>query len=322
MFVPLSPVPSHVSPDSTGPGPITLLFGGDCLLAGSYEEATGDAAGYAFRDFDLLRRADVSMVNLESPVTRRGRRVPKPFNFRAHPRIVSALLEAGIDIVNLANNHIYDYGAQGLFDTILYLDSLGLQHVGAGRNSAEAYHPVIRVVNGRRVGFLGYYGGGEAPGATRNSPGVARREIMRIQEGVHLLRERDSVTYVVVNLHWGTELADHPDSDQVAFAHDVIDAGANAVIGHHPHVLQGIELYDKGVIAYSLGNLLFGGSSRSSYDTGLFEIRLHGDSTSYAFVPVRVEQWSLGLPDSAAGARLLGRMGQLSSQFPNSIFHK
>ncbi len=291
-------------------------------MAASYEEATGQQAGYAFEDFGLFRSADVSMVNLESPVTLRGKPVPKPFNFRAHPRIVRALIDAGVGIVNLANNHIFDYGARGLFDTILYLDSLGLQHVGAGRNASEAYRPVIRAVRGRRIGFLGYYGGGEAPGATGKSAGVARRDLGRIVDDIQKLRERDSVSFVVVNLHWGTELADHPDPDQVEFAHGLVDAGADLVVGHHPHVLQGIERYGNGVIAYSLGNLLFGGNSRSTYSTGLLEVDLRNDSTAVTFIPVRVENWKLEVPDSALGSTILGEMQHLSSRFQNSIFHK
>ncbi len=318
----LSAANGAIAGDSSSPPPVRLLFGGDCLLASSYQDAVGDSLGYAFGGFSMFQEADLSMVNLESPVTRRGKAVPKPYNFRARPGAVRALLEAGIDIVNIANNHIYDYGAQGLFDTILYLDSLGLAHVGAGRNRKEAHSPVIRTIRGIRFGFLGYYGGGEAPGATRNSPGVARRIVPEIAADIRTLREVDSVRVVIVNLHWGTELAEHPDDEQVQCAHDVIDAGADLVIGHHPHVLQGIERYGRGVIVYSLGNLVFGGNARSSYDTGLFEARVWQDSLACRFIPVRLQEWKLTLPDSVAAARIADRVKSLSASFPSSIFNK
>ncbi len=311
-----------VSGDTSLPEPVRLVFGGDCLLAASYQDGVGDSLGYAFRGFDLFQQADLSMVNLESPVTRRGKPVPKPYNFRARPGAIRALLGAGIDIVNIANNHIYDYGAQGLFDTILYLDSLGLAHVGAGRNRKEAHKPVIRTIRGIRLGFLGYYGGGEAPGATRNSPGVARRAVSEIAADLQTLRDVDSVRVVIVNLHWGTELAEHPDAEQIECAHEVIDAGADLVIGHHPHVLQGIERYGKGVIVYSLGNLVFGGNARSSYDTGLFEALVWQDSLACRFIPVRLQEWKLTLPDSVAAARVADRVKSLSASFPSSIFNK
>jgi poly-gamma-glutamate synthesis protein (capsule biosynthesis protein) len=99
------------------------------------------------------------------------------------------------------------------------------------------------------------------------------------------------VDFVAVNLHWGTEKATSPDSDQVDFAHHIVDLGADVVIGHHPHVLQAVERYRSGIIAYSLGNLIFGGNSRSSYDTAVLEIRLEQSSINYRLMPVRVSAW-------------------------------
>ena len=131
-----------------GRNDIVLRFGGDVLLGGAYQDAAGDSVSLAFRGFDGLSIADVAMVNLENPVTTRGTRVPKPFNFRMHPRFVRALTEAGIDIVTLANNHVFDYGNEGLFDTISYLDSAGVKHVGAGGQGKENW--LSRVLWGRR----------------------------------------------------------------------------------------------------------------------------------------------------------------------------
>lgn len=291
------------------------------MPGGAYQEAVDDSPGYAFEEFGLLRSADIAMVNLESPVTLRGMPVQKPFNFRVRPASVAALLPAGISIVNIANNHIFDYGPEGLFDTFSYLDSLKIFYVGAGRNLKEAHRGVVREIRGIRIGFLGYYGGGEAPGATKTGPGVARRSIREISEDIDSLRTRDSVGYVVVNLHWGTELADSPDSDQQIFAHRVIDAGADAIIGHHPHILQGIEQYHGGVIVYSLGNFLFGGNSRSSYDTGVFEILFDGKNADYRFIPVRVRAWRLSLPSEDEARKITEHVKQLSSEFAHSIFN-
>ncbi|MCZ6776397.1 MAG: CapA family protein, partial [Ignavibacteria bacterium] len=159
------------------------------------------------------------------------------------------------------------------------------------RDKEEAHRPVLMQISGKRIGFLGYYEGGEAPAATTISPGVAKRDILLITSDMQALRSQDSVDYIVVNVHWGTEKADTPGVWQIEFAHDMIDAGADAVIGHHPHVLQGIEHYKSGVIVYSLGNLIFGGNSRSSYDTGIFEIQLGEAGVAYRFIPVRVSDW-------------------------------
>jgi len=291
---------------------VVLRFGGDCLLAEHFERAMGEDIHRGFKNLELLRTADIAMVNLECPVTTRGNRIPKPFNFRMNPLFLQSLTEAGIDVVNIANNHIYDYDSTGLFDTIRYLDSVKLNHVGAGRDRDEAHRPVVLRAGGKRFGFLGYYGGGEAPPAGATQPGVARREIAAIASDIMSLRLRDSTDYIVVNLHWGVEKATIPERAQVEFAHQVIDAGADVIIGHHPHVLQGIERYRSGIVAYSLGNLLFGGNSRSSYTTALLEVRVLEDSLSYQLLPLRVDNWSVRSLGGIEGTELTRSVEQLS----------
>jgi poly-gamma-glutamate synthesis protein (capsule biosynthesis protein) len=305
-----------ISPDQT----VVIRFGGDCLLAGYYEDSAGDSVNLAFSGFDLLESADIAMVNLECPVTTRGQRVQKPYNFRMHPRFLSALTSAGVDVVNIANNHIFDYGTVGLFDTISYLDSVGMHHVGAGRNAKQARAPVILSVNGKRVALLGYYGGGEAPKATASKPGVADRRIDVIRSDIEKLRRQNAADYIVVNFHWGTEKAETPDQDQVEFAHEIIDAGADLIIGHHPHVLQGIEKYKAGTIAYSLGNFVFGGNSRDTYDTALFEVRLGDQGPAFRLIPIRIDKWRAKELSGAEADKVIERVQELSTGFPESIF--
>jgi poly-gamma-glutamate synthesis protein (capsule biosynthesis protein) len=124
-----------------------------------------------------------------------------------------------------------------------------------------------------------------------------------------------------VNLHWGEEKADTPDRDQREFAHAVIDAGADVIIGHHPHVLQGIERYKSGVIVYSLGNFLFGGNSRDTYDTALFEVRLmEKNNASYRLIPIRIDRWQARELKGAECEKVLRHVERLSRIFPESIF--
>jgi len=312
--------PLHAADSLRVDAPIVLRFGGDCLLAEYYDRAVDDC-NHAFRNFPVLRDADVAMVNLECPITDRGVRQTKPFTFRMRPHCASAIPEAGIDIVNLANNHIYDFGREGLFDTIRYLDSLGIHHTGAGRTAEEAHRGVVRDIRGVRLGFLGYYGGGEAPVARGKNPGVALRDIATISRDIERMRREDSVHYIVVNFHWGVEKAQYPEPSQVSFARAVIDAGADAVIGHHPHVLQGIERYHNGVIVYSLGNFIFGGNSRATYNTVIFEIRLTGFGPEYAVLPVGVDRWQATLLAGFEAESVLDHVRQLSAQFPATIFH-
>jgi poly-gamma-glutamate synthesis protein (capsule biosynthesis protein) len=283
---------------------ITLLFGGDCLPAGHYEQSVGEDIHRGFRDLTILQEADVTMVNLECPVTTRGTKIPKPYNFRMKPEFLHAITESGIDIVNIANNHIYDYDSTGLYDTIHYLDSAGIHHTGAGRNKSEAHEPVLLEVRGRRVAFLGYYGGGEAPAATASGSGVARRALPAILEDIAAARKKRDADIVVINLHWGVEKAALPDPEQVEFARNIVSGGADLVIGHHPHVLQPVERFKTGIIAYSLGNLLFGGNSRSSYDTAMLEVRIDGETMEYSVIPVRVKDWSATVLEGPEGMEL------------------
>ena len=300
---------------------VILRFGGDVLLAARYEEGVGSNLTKAFEGFDLFRTDDLSIVNLECPVTTRGTRRVKPFTFRMKPAALDALKSAGIEVVNLANNHIYDFGKVGLFDTIHALDSADIQHVGAGRNRAEAHTPFIKEIKGRKIAVLGYYGPGESPAATSKEGGVAARRLDAIVNDIQRLRENKSADYIVIVFHWGTEKATIPDREQRQLAHRVIDAGADAIVGHHPHVLQGIEQYKHGVIVYSLGNLIFGGNSRHSYGTGLFEIRLRKDNRQYRFIPVRVTHWNAGVLGGTEGDQLLNSIRKLSTMFPRTIFN-
>ncbi len=290
------------------------------MLAEHYERSVGDSLDLAFQGFQLLRSADLAMVNLESPVTMRGEKVKKPFNFRMHPKFLKVLRESGIGLVNIANNHIYDYDSVGLYDTIVNLDSAGILHVGAGRNNEEAHTPIVVKVKGRNIGFLGYYGGSEAPPARGLKPGVAERTLSLITRDVTQLRS-NGAEFIIVNLHWGTEKAIAPEKSQVDFAHTLIDAGVDVVVGHHPHVLQGIEKYGNGVIAYSLGNFIFGGKNVPSYDTALLEVRLHDEGVEYILLPVRVTDWNAKALVGNTADSIRTYVSTISSMFSKSIFH-
>jgi poly-gamma-glutamate synthesis protein (capsule biosynthesis protein) len=310
---------SHSAPDSAI---VVLHFAGDFLPAGHYEEAAGDSPAVAFSSFPLFQHDDFTIVNQECPITDRGMKTPKPYNFRMRPDYCSVYGQAGIELVNLANNHVYDYGDEGLFDTISYLDSIGVRHIGAGRTASEARKPLIVNLRGHRVGFLGYYGGGEAPVAGRSTAGVAPRNLDVIHHDLERLRGTDSVDFAVVILHWGTEKAEEPDSGQQLFARNIVDAGADLVVGHHPHVLQGIEKYHNGVIAYSLGNFVFGGNSRNSYDTAVLELTLSGRGAEYRVIPVGVRNWRLGILEGPEGKKVLQTVSDRSQIFPSSIFQQ
>jgi len=298
---------------------VVLCFAGDCTLANHFEGFVEDQLDYPFKRFSLLSQSDVSMVNLENPITYRTQKVKKEFNFKMDPKYLGILQSAGIDLVTLANNHIFDYGSEGLLDTIHYLDSVGIRHVGAGRNLAEARKPVVFEVKGFRIGFLGYFGGGTfAVGASH--PGVAPRSEAVFRSDIQALKQINKVDYVIVNIHWGREKAVYPQQWQISLAHFVVDAGADLIVGHHPHVLQGVEKYKGAVIAYSLGNFLFGGNSRSTYNTAILKVELSRDVKRISLVPIHVKDWQPQVCSGVEGDRIVSSVRKLSQKFPKSIF--
>lgn len=297
-------------------GSVTLIFGGDVVLSNHVESFVGDKFEYVFERWNEVVASDIFMFNLEHPITRATSKVEKEFNFKMHPKYLRTLQQGRVTLVNAANNHIADYDRAGIDNTMKYLDSIGVRYVGIGKNLDQARQPVIIEKNGKKIGFLGYHGGGKFA-ATHSRTGLAPRYEPYILEDVKQLRSQ--VDYIVVNFHWGTELAEQPDRGQIALAHHVIDAGADLIVGHHPHVLQGVEAYKGKTIAYSLGNFVFGGNSRDSYATAVLKVTLSDTEPAVELVPVSVTRWQPHIPDDAARTAVFNLMRERSKLFSKSI---
>jgi len=254
-------------PGWTGPLPgavessdelIELVAVGDIMLSRTIEERM-DLYGSSYPfvgTADLLRGADIAIGNLECPLSTQGQPIGKRFTFRAHPRHAEGLAWAGFDIMNLANNHLLDFGREGFVETVETLQDNGLAYVGGGLSYEEAHRPLIWEVKGRRVAFLAYAairwrGSYEVP----TEEEIAFAEVTGIREDVR--RAKEQADLVVVIMHLGTEYQGYPDEEQLAVSQAAIGAGACLVIGHHTHVVQGTASYGEGFIAYSLGNFVF-----------------------------------------------------------------
>ncbi len=206
--------------------------------------------------------ADLFMVNQEFPFTDRGTAAEdKQFTFRVPPKDVSLLTEMGVDIVTMANNHILDFGPEGITDSLTALDGAGILHVGAGENLEQAKKAEILEVKGKKIGFLGvsrvYMAASWAADADHAGVFSTYDPALPLQE-IRALREQ--CDYLVVYVHWGVERNTAPEEYQRKMGRQYIDAGADLVVGSHPHVLQEIEYYNGKPIAYSLGNFVFGSS--------------------------------------------------------------
>lgn len=269
---------------------------GDIMLGGRWERAVA-ADGY-FHPFEKiageLRTGDITLANLETPLTRRGREfTAKKFRFRARPEAAYALKKAGINVVTLANNHSMDYGVAGLADTLAALMRAGIGHVGASGNLKTASMPLIREIRGTRVAILGYsLTLPEQFWAGKNRPGAAPLRDKPVMADIAAAREQADI--VIVTVHWGEEGSTRLREYQPRLARMMIDSGADAVIGHHPHILQGIERYKRGIIFYSLGNFAFAHKSRIADRTLLVRLRFDGDRRSAELLPVNILHREVG----------------------------
>lgn len=245
---------------------VHLLFSGDIYFSSHVLTAYDNAGGIhgvldeAYRD--EISRADIYMANQEFPFSDRGTPAPdKQFTFRVPPERVSMMHELGIDIVTIANNHTLDYGTDALVDTCTTLENAGIPYVGAGANMDRAKQLETIEVRGRTIGFLAasrvypdtsWVANSKKPGMVSGyDPSILLKEIEAAGE---------YCDYLVVYMHWGIERDEKPQEYQRTLGRQLIDAGADLVIGSHPHVLQGIEYYQGKPIVYSLGNFIFGSS--------------------------------------------------------------
>ncbi len=292
---------------------VNLMFGGDVALTNSYSDKVGRDHQWAFSQLPELREADISMVNLEAPFTQKNQVLPgKKFNFKAPIENVQVLQNGGVDIVNLANNHAMDYQGAGLSETLATLDKAGIQSVGAGTDIKNARRPIVMEVKGQKVAYLGYYDA-DLHAATANSPGTNPRHNDRVAADIKALRGQ--VDWIVVNYHWGEELAKYPGDWQIDLARFTIDQGADLVVGHHPHVLQGAEVYKGRPIVYSLGNFIFGGKAVSDYDTAALKVSLKEQQMKVEFLPVQVRNFQAKVVNGQSGQQILSQITNVSDIF-------
>ena len=291
---------------------VTMMFGGDVTLGYAFEDLIGDDYDWAFDRMPEYREADLAMVNLEGTLTTADTEYPKTFNFKADPEDVAVLTHGGVDIVNLGNNHAMDYLDAGLQETITTLEQAGIHSVGAGMDATEARRPEIIEVKGQRIAYFGYYAG-DAHSAEDDLAGTNYALESRIAEDIKAIRDR--VDWVIVNFHWGQELSNYPEYWQSDLAYFTIDQGADLIVGHHPHVLQGSEIYKGRPIAYSLGNFIFGGNARSDYDTAVLKVSVRNKQMKVEFLPVEVSKYQPKIARGDRGDRILAEIAMFSNIF-------
>lgn len=299
--------------------PVLISFAGDCTL-GSFLGSGNDfeyywqyGAEYYLGNVKRIFAADdITFVNLEGPLTNHPQTVAKKFPIRGEPKYVSILKVGSVEICNLSNNHIYDCGEIGFQDTVDLLKTNDIKFCG------EGYSDVIEV-RGMKIGFLGYQGWYDSPDL---------RE--KVSADIRKLRDEQNAEVVIVEYHWGIEKDYFGIEDQRTLAHFTVDSGADAVVGAHPHVVQGIEIYNGKPIAYSLGNFCFGANSNpSDKDTFIFQTVIDKKdgkiSVASKVIPCRISsttEYNDFCPTPVEGYEadmILDKLSKSSSIFPNPI---
>jgi poly-gamma-glutamate capsule biosynthesis protein CapA/YwtB (metallophosphatase superfamily) len=307
---------------------IVLSFVGDMLLS----EGVGSAARIHGVEYLLegvsgyFQYDDLTIGNLECAVAHSGQPAPKEFTFRADPRWLPGVRSSGVDALSLANNHTLDYGREALLETIQNLRQNGIVFFGAGLNAESAYAPVYVERRGRSIALIGasrvlpytsWYALNSRPGiASAYDPALLLEEI----------RAAAAVADIVaVYLHWGVELARWPEPYQRSLGAMCIDAGADIVVGSHPHVLQGVEFHNGRPIVYSLGNFLF--NDNSWRPTMIFQAAFLGDSlASMRIIPCHTVNYGpVPTSDDCARQAVLDMVENLShgvSINPDGTLHQ
>lgn len=249
----------------------------------------GDPTYPFLKIVDTLRAVDLVFGNLECPVSDVGRDQHHLYSFRADPGVVDGLKFAGFRVMGLANNHADDWGHAALLDTIQRLHAADILAVGAGANDLEAHQPTLVDLNGVKIAFLAYVGiAPKSATAGPESPGVSWLDPNRAISDIRAARPLADVLIVV--LHWGVEYSKRPEKGQVALAKRMVDAGADLIVGAHPHVVQPVENYNGHWIAYSLGNFVFDQKTDPSRHGIMLKVTLTGKQISDVTpVPITID---------------------------------
>ncbi len=260
----LTQIPKKASTTDTSIN-ITISAVGDCTLgmdtimgySGSFTDEyylkNKDTTYFLSNVKDIFAQDDLTIANLETTLTTATEKAQKEFRFKGLPEFTQILNDGNVEVVNVANNHTYDYLDTGYRDTLKNLESANIDYFGFENR-------LIKDIKGTKIGMLGYKGWDNM-----------KQTKAKIKKDIEYLKN-SGAKIIIVSFHWGQEKKNYPYSPQVEYGHYAIDNGADLVIGHHPHVLQGIEQYKGKYIAYSLGNFCYGGSHNpSDQDTLIFQ---------------------------------------------------
>ena len=273
---------------------INLMAVGDIMLDRGVEfmiqkEGSSDFRFSFLKIKNYLGKADILFGNLESVVSDKGYKQGSIYSFRADPRAVEGLLYSGFDIVSTTNNHAFDYGKTALLDSLERLKKSGIEYVGAGIDENEAFSLKIKEIKNTKIGFLAYDNvGTENWKAVGDKPGIAfldNKNLEKVKNDIS--KARKQVDVLAVSMHWGDEYLEKPNLIQKKLAKEILNAGADIIIGSHPHVVEDLEEYNGKWVAYSLGNFVFDQYfSESTMQGGILEITIESKKIKSAVLKI------------------------------------
>ena len=275
----------------------------------------------------LLKSTDLNIGNLETTLTHCTKKVLKVFNFRSEPLHVNVLLEANFKLVNLANNHILDYGPIGMEETLKTLDVAGIKHTGAGLNLEEATAPAITQVKGLKLGMLGFTDNEATWKAGPDSRGTNYINIEAPEDrnsALAVIRSlRSEVDFLVVSIHWGPNMREQPPAHFQAFARDIVQSGTDLIHGHSAHIFQGIEVFQNKLILYDTGDFIddYVVDSRLRNNLSFFYLLEleNAKILSLKLVPTCIHNYRVNLAEGSDYDWCMKRVNQLSAPFGTHI---
>jgi poly-gamma-glutamate synthesis protein (capsule biosynthesis protein) len=269
---------------------VELVAVGDVMLArGVNKEIKKHGHNYPFEKIKyIIKDADIAFCNLESAIHPRAASDFKNCNFCIKPEDAKGLTYAGFDVVSLANNHMFDCEKKGILSTMEFLNQERIKFAGGGKTAQHALSPAIFNLKNIRVGFLAFCAYPMSwINLDKDDPAIAFYDSITAIDAIEELRKKADI--IIVSMHWGDEYKKLPNSSQIHIAHQLIDAGADLILGHHPHVVQRIEEYKQGLIAYSLGNFVFDQRKPSTKKSIIFKARFSKKGViEYSTSPVRI----------------------------------
>jgi gamma-polyglutamate biosynthesis protein CapA len=311
--------PNQTQKHSMDGANMTMYFTGDVMMGPHVEN--GLASGQnVFADLKpLFESSDLVVVNLETPFTNSTENWKQLIPLKSNPQYFHLLKENHINVANLANNHIMDYGPTGFYDTINLLKADNISYVGAGENLDKASQPTYLKVNNKTIAIISfydnvtftYYGDQEIQSATNNRPGYAPADWNVVNKSIH--KAKNNSDLVIVAFHYGNEYQQTHDEYQENLSRKSIDEGADLIIGNHAHITQDVEMYKGKLIFYSLGNCVFYDLGAGSPNSIIVEIKIVNGTAKAIIHPIRVYDYAPHITDNETAQSFLESIKAKSS---------